>query len=48
MDPIFGIPLSFIENIIITITHDEIFKEELFADYLKNAAAKEVKIITLL
>jgi len=32
---------SAIENII--TTHDEIFKEELFADYFNNAATKEVK-----
>ena len=32
---------SAIENII--TTHDEIYKEELFSEYLDNAAAKEVR-----
>src|SRR6056297_1194380 len=32
---------SAIENII--TTHDELFKEELFSDYIGNAAAKEVQ-----
>jgi len=33
---------SEVENII--TTHDELFKEELFADYLSNASAKEVRL----
>jgi len=36
---------SAIENII--TTHDELFKEELFSDYMHNAAAKEVYDYTL-
>ena len=36
---------SEVENII--TTHDELFKEELFADYLSNASAKEVRYYTL-
>jgi Fic family protein len=36
---------SEVENII--TTHDELFKEELFADYLSNSSAKEVKYYTL-
>ncbi len=36
---------SEVENII--TTHDELFKEELFADYLSNSSAKEVRYYTL-
>jgi Fic family protein len=36
---------SEVENII--TTHDELFKEELFADYLSNGSAKEVRHYTL-
>jgi len=36
---------SEVENII--TTHDELFKEEIFADYLSNASAKEVRYYTL-
>lgn len=36
---------SEVDNII--TTHDELFKEELFADYLSNSSAKEVRYYTL-